>query len=200
MSQNVAQNTLKKYLKHSNPNESKLSKEKLSIIEDNLGDSIISAELPLTILDCPEFVIFCHSLNSDFTVPGKVKLKNSILQAEYIKSNEYLYDNLAHCNYVSLSLDGWSSRRMYSMFGIIVNYVDSQGVYKSDLLAIKLFKGLHIAEKIAKFTLDLTNRWNISYKIIRIPLTLHQTLSKHLLITLKIRYLMIFQMSKIIKK
>ena len=49
-------------------------------------------------------------------------------------------------NFVSLTIDEWSSRRLFSMLGVIVNFMDTSGVkLKAELLGIKYLK-VHIQE------------------------------------------------------
>ena len=74
-------------------------------------------------------------------------------------SQKELRDNQDKCEFVSLTIDGWSSRRLLSMLGVIVNFTCIKGTLRAELLGIKVFKGSHTGTNIARFILDISNEW-----------------------------------------
>ena len=68
---------------------------------------------------------------------------------------------------VTITIDGWSSRRLISMIGIIVHYY-AESVSKVSVLSLEMINGPHTAQRIARFTLNTCDHWNIKDKIARI--------------------------------
>ena len=108
-------------------------------IDDKLGDLFISAELPFTFVKLEEFATFCAALNPHYTVPSIFKLKNRILKNKYIEGDKSLRDQLNNNPFNIITIDGWSSRRLISMMGIIVHYY-VETIPKSSVLSMEMFK------------------------------------------------------------
>ena len=121
----------------------KLSKESQANIDQLLGEFVVMAEVPLRLVEGKKFRTFCEGLNTKYQVPYIRKLKQSILQPMMQKSQDELIQKLSQCEFVSLTIDGWSSRRLLSMLGVIVNFMDTGGSLTAELLGIKVFKGKH---------------------------------------------------------
>ena len=146
----------------------KLSKEAQGNIDQLLGEFVIMAEVPIRLIEGKEFRNFCQGLNPKYQVPYARKLKNSILQPLLQKSQDELAHKLSECDFVSLTIDGWSSRRLLSMLGVIVNFMDTGGALNAELLGIKVFNGKHTGENISHFIKEMANEWGIIDKIVRI--------------------------------
>ena len=136
-------------------------------IDEKLGDLFVFAELPFTFVKLGEFIKFCQSLNPAYTIPSIYKLKNNILKKKRFESDSYLRNELAHSPFVTITIDGWSTRRLVSMMGIIVHY-HGETYAKASVLSIALFRGPHTGERIARFTIDTCNDWCIANKIVRV--------------------------------
>ena len=63
------------------------------------------------------------------------------------KSQDELIQKLSQCEFVSLTIDGWSSRRLLSMLGVIVNFMDTGGSLTADYWVSKYLRE-SIQEKI----------------------------------------------------
>ena len=146
----------------------KLSKEAQANIDQLLGEFVVMAEVPLRLVEGKEFRTFCEGLNPKYHVPYIRKLKQSILQPMMQKSQDELAQKLSQCEFVSLTIDGWSSRRLLSMLGLIVNFMDTGGSLKAELLGIKVFKGKHTGENISLFITEMAIEWGILDKIVGI--------------------------------
>lgn len=74
------------------------------------------------------------------------------------KSHKELAHKLSQSDFVSLTIDGWSSRRLLSMLGVIVeqNFMDtSGGKLKVELLGIKIFKGSLTGKNNSQFVMEM---------------------------------------------
>ena len=142
-------------------------KQTVADLNDKFADFIISAEMPFTVVKIPEFIAFCKELNPNYALPSIYKLENNILRIKQDIGNERLREELKLSNYVIIAIDGWSTRCLLSMMGVIVHY-QPEIIPKANVLAIEFFKGAHTGEKIAKYTLDICNYWQITNKVVRI--------------------------------
>ena len=117
-------------------------------IDDKLGDLFIRAELPFTFVKLEEFATFCAAPNPHYTVPPILKLKNRILKNTYIESDKSLRDKLNNIPFVTVTIDGWSSRLLISMMGIIVHYY-VETIHNYSVLSMEMFEGPHLGRGIA---------------------------------------------------
>ena len=136
-------------------------------LNDKFADFIISAEMPFTVVKLPEFVTFCKALNPHYSLPSIYKLKNKILSQKRELGDEQLREELKLSPYVTITIDGWTTRSLISMMGIIVHY-QPEIIPKANVLAIEFFKGSHTGERIAQFTLNICQYWGITNKLVRI--------------------------------
>ena len=90
-------------------------KQTVTDLNEKFGDFIISAEMPFTFLKIPEFITFCKGLNPNYVLPSIYKLKNNILKKKREIGDERLREELKLSNYVTLTIDGWSTRSLVSM-------------------------------------------------------------------------------------
>ena len=93
----------------------------------------------------PEFITVCKALYPNYALPSICKLKN-ILRKKREIGDERLREELKLSNYVTITIDGWSTRSLVSMMGVVIHY----------------------QPRIAKFTLDICNYWQKTNKVVRI--------------------------------
>ena len=146
----------------------KLTKEAQTHLDTLLGNFIVFSEVPLRLVEGDEFRAFCKGLNPKYRVPYRRKLKNSILKPMLEDSQKVLREKLDQCEFVSLTIDGWSSRRLLSMLGVIVNFMTANAKLTVELLGLRVFKGSHTGQNIAEFIITIAKEWGILNKIIRI--------------------------------
>ena len=146
----------------------KLNKETQTQLDTLLGNFVIFSEVPLRLMEIDEFRDFCKGPNPKYRVPYRCILKDSILKPMLEDSQKELRERLYQCKFVSLTIDGWSSRRSLSILGVIVNFTNVNGKLSTGLLGFRLFKGNHIGRNIAEFIIDFANAWGILNKTIRI--------------------------------
>ena len=105
----------------------KLNKETQTHLDTLLDNFIVFSEVPLRLVENEEFRDFCKGLNPKYRVPYRRKLKDSILKPMLEDSQKELCERLHQSEFVSLTIDGWSSRRLLSMLGVIVNFTNVNG-------------------------------------------------------------------------
>ena len=146
----------------------KLSKEAQANSDQLVGEFVVIGEVPLRLVEGKEFRTFCEGLKPKYHVPYIRKLKQSILQPMMQKSQDELAQKLIQCEFVSLTIDCWSSRRLLSILCLIVNFMDTGGSLKAELLGIKVFKRKHTGENISLFITEIAIELGILDKIVRI--------------------------------
>ena len=146
----------------------KMSSESQVKIDKLLAEFIIASEVPLRLVELTEFRNLLNALNSKYNVPYRPKLKKSLLTPMLKDSNDELSAQLDKCQYVALTIDGWSSRRQLSMLSLVVNFIDRNGILRSELLTLTFFKGKHTGERIAQFTQHTASEWDLENKIVRV--------------------------------
>ena len=123
--------------------------------------------MPFTVVRMPKFIALCKALNPSYVLPSIYRLKNNVLGNKREIGDEVFCEELKLNNYVTITIDGWSTRSLVSMMGMIVHY-QPEIIPKANVLSIELFEGSHTSEKIAKFTLDICNYWQMTNKVVRI--------------------------------
>ena len=131
-------------------------------IDKLLAKFILASEVPLHLVELPEFRTLLNALNSRYQVPYIPKLKHLLLLPMLKDSNDDLFVRLDKCPYVALTIDGWTSRRKLSMISLVVYYIGENGALRNDLLNIRIFKG---SQRIAEFTQVAAQEWKLKTRI-----------------------------------
>ena len=81
-------------------------------------DLIIDLGLPLSLVESPEFLRFMNTIDSKFSVISRRNLSRKTIPILYNKMNDSLKQFCSTAEFISLTLDIWTDRRMRPFFSI----------------------------------------------------------------------------------
>ncbi|CAF1531206.1 unnamed protein product [Adineta ricciae] len=134
----------------------------LELSEMIFRDLIIELDLPLSILEKPAFVRPMSIVDPKFRVPSR-----RLLTCDYLPK---LYDQLimklkkicSSTQFVSLTFDAWTDRRMRAFYAVTVHYVDQAGQSKSHLLAFNPLSGkISVVSRLSVYTITMSSHRHI---------------------------------------
>ena len=114
-------------------------------------DLIIGLALPLSIVERAEFLHAMHTVDHRFLVPSRRALCRDVLPKEVEKVENEMKRICRSSDFVSLTLDLWSDRRMRSFIGVTIHLID-ENLFKSHLLAFKHLSG-NLSNNLVKSSL-----------------------------------------------
>jgi hypothetical protein len=129
---------------------------------------ISACNLPLRLVECPEFRAFLHYLNEDIdrwlptlhnTIRGWV-LRQFKIEKDKIRSQLANTKTKIH-----LSLDIWTSPNNKPILGVIAHYISSAGILEQVVLAMKEIEGNHKGENLAPVLIEVIRDWEIAQKL-----------------------------------
>ncbi|XDV25941.1 hypothetical protein PO909_029765 [Leuciscus waleckii] len=132
-----------------------------------LSDLIIDCNFPLSIVENKSFRHFLAVLDSKYTPVCRRTLTTkteSLAEERRLK----LKTQLSNTDYVSVTVDIWSDRKMRGFLGVTVHWMerDAERVQlKTNLLACNRFKGSHTAERICDQFEAICDEYNIKAKL-----------------------------------
>ena len=130
----------------------------VAAIDERLVDWVVDGEMPLCVVKRSSFLLLVHSLNDRYTVPSSYKLRKSIL-GRVNESTQALEKLISSSRFVTLTIDGWSSRRRLSFIGIICHMMLEGGGMTQAALHCHYFRGSHNAKKYAQVLLSTIMKW-----------------------------------------
>ena len=144
-----------------------LPPHKQRLASDALLDFLVEAELPDSVVDKPSSAKYANLLN-----PRYRKLNRRQVAQELDGRNEAadaeLRQDIQRASAVAVGLDGWSTRRMQAMVGVVVYFVDNNVGERSELLAFELFKGPQTAVALRQWLEKILADWDIGRKTTRV--------------------------------
>ncbi|RHZ51352.1 hypothetical protein Glove_480g14 [Diversispora epigaea] len=102
-------------------------------IDHSLIKAWIMAEIPFEVIENPFIIDLFHELNPGFTPPSRFTLSGRLLDQEISRINLKIDKKLETSNNLTLTLDGWTSKRNESLY----NYIISTPSRKEYLIALK---------------------------------------------------------------
>lgn len=139
----------------------KRQKEISSAIIDQL---IIHGNMPLSIVSQQWFASFMNVMDPKFAMPTRQTVTNQIAVL-YESQKALLQLKLLSAEWVSLTIDMWSDRRIRSFMGVTVHFVNSEMTFESCLLECASFEGSHTGVNISEKCLAIVQEFQIQEKI-----------------------------------
>ena len=127
---------------------------------------MVDGEMPLCVIERSSFLLLVHSLNDRYAVPSSYKLRK-IIFGRVKESTLALEKLISSSSFVTLTIDGWSSRRRLSFIGIICHMM-LEGGEMTAALHCHYFRGSHNAKKNAQVLLYTIMKWKLGSKVVRI--------------------------------
>lgn len=157
----------------------------ISLAKMVTNDLIIGLALPLSIVERSEFLHAMATVDQMFIVPSRRKLARDVLPKLVGAVEAELKQICKASQFVSLTFDIWTDRRMRSFYAITVHLID-QCLFKSHLLAFKYISGMffnftcecdpliffcsgsHTGEKLLQAYEETTAQYGVESKVVRL--------------------------------
>ncbi|KAF0533467.1 zinc finger bed domain-containing protein 1-like [Gigaspora margarita] len=113
----------------------------------------------------PEYKEKMAEFDPSFNIPGEHKICTLIA-----KSYQYNQNNLQNLltntvDYISLTMDLWSSRAKHGYLGITANWITSDFKFKDIMIDIIYLPSPHTAKAIADTLYNAINKWNLQHHV-----------------------------------
>jgi hypothetical protein len=115
-------------------------------------DFIIGLDLPLSITEKPVFIRAMTIVDSKFNIPSRRSITSNNIPKLHDQIINKLKIACSSAEFVSLTFDGWTDRRMRAFYAVTMHYIDQVGQLKSHLLAFNPLSGKisHLVYTITK--------------------------------------------------
>jgi hypothetical protein len=126
---------------------------------------IAACNMPLRLVECPEFRALLSYLNSnvDQWLPSAHKTIRTWVMRQFEIEKEKVKSRLQNAKTkIHLSLDIWTSPSNKPIFGIIAHYISDSRALEQVVLAMKEIKGNHKGENLALVLIDVICNWEIA--------------------------------------
>ena len=120
---------------------------------DAIDERLVDDEMPLCVVERSSILLLVHSLNDRYAMPSSYKLRKTIF-GRVKESTLALEKLISSSRFVTLTIDGWSSRRKLSFIGIICHMMLEGGEMTEAALHCHYFRGSHNAKKYAQVLLS----------------------------------------------
>jgi len=119
---------------------------------------ISACNMPLRLVECPEFRAFLHYLNEDIDrwLPSAHKTVRGWVLRQFEIEKEKIKLQLENAKTkIHLSLDIWTSPSNKLILGVVAHYISNSGVLEQVVLAMKEIEGNHKGENLAPVLMDV---------------------------------------------
>ena len=148
-------------------NMSGISKEKSDVVDRALLILIIACCLPFVIVESKAFVSFVASLNPDYKLPCRKKLR-SLLSDLYLEKVEILKSKLPLVKSLSITTDGYTSCQNYSYISATAHFISEKTNFISFCLGFAYVNGRHQAEDLKDALQKIFDNYKMEGKIMGI--------------------------------
>ena len=149
-----------------NANSYDFDTEKYKTISEHIIQFIAETNQPLSIVDEPSFIKLLSKLESKYKTPGRQTVTNKYLNETFEKIKLNIKEELSKSEFVSVTLDGWSSVANDAYLGFTCHFINDDFEMISRLLALKHVPERHTADYLSNQVTSIVNKWEIETKII----------------------------------
>ena len=163
-------NNMLTHLKKDHPKV--LAKDKLIKNQSNeeittsLAMLIFEKSLPISLLEANSFKRFVAALSEDYQIPSRKYFTEIILPEFYTKSQSKLKNILQSANFVSITVDSWTSNALDSYLSVTVHFIDHNTKLQNFLLGILSFPKKHSAFNIQNKLIEVVKLWDVDNKVV----------------------------------
>jgi hypothetical protein len=129
---------------------------------------ISACNMPLRLVECPEFRAFLSYLNEDidrWLPTSHNTVRTWVLRQFQIEKDKIKLQLENAKTKIHLSLDIWTSPNNKPILGVIAHYISSSGALEYIILAMKEIEGNHKGENLAPVLIDVISDWQIAQKL-----------------------------------
>ena len=129
---------------------------------------IVACNIPLRLVECPEFRAFISYLNKDVDrwlntshntirewVMRQFKNEKAVVKMRLQKARSKIH----------ISLDIWTSTNNKAIMGITAVYIEEDGQLNHTVLAVKEIEGNHHGENLAPLVMEVIKDWEIAEQL-----------------------------------
>lgn len=133
----------------------------------NVVGFIIGTVQPLSIIEDPDFINMINGFDECYKIPCTKTLKDRIFTTYEVGINA-LKSQFMQIQYISLTLDAWSSPAHLPYLGVTAHWLTSKFEPREVLLSMEELPYPHSAFEIQDHLFNLLHKWEIDSKIIAI--------------------------------
>jgi hypothetical protein len=133
----------------------------------NVIGFVIGTVQPLSIIEDPDFIKMINGFDKRYKLPCTKTLKDRISKTFEV-GKDTLKNQLAQVEYISLTLDAWSSPAHLPYLGVTAHWITSDFEPYEVLLSMKELPYPHGAAEIQEHLIDLFYEWGIESKIVAV--------------------------------
>jgi hypothetical protein len=142
-----------------------LSSAQKAVIDGNLVKFVVARKEAFAIAEDSRFIEYTQSLNPQYTIPCRKTLENKIM-IEYNKYEEKVMQLIEGIRgKVSLTCDGWSSRKRKGYFVITVHWLTENWKLSSAILEFVNFPPPHDTNSTVSLMLNVLQKYKIEKKV-----------------------------------
>ena len=106
-----------------------------------INNFIIGLDLPLSITEKSAFIQAMRIVDPKFLIPPRRSITVDYLPKLYEQIINKLKNICSLTDFVSLTFDGWTDRRLRAFYAVTIHYIDQGGQLKAHLLAFNPLSG-----------------------------------------------------------
>jgi hypothetical protein len=113
-------------------------------------DLIIGLDLPLSITEKPSFIRAMLTVDAKFRVPSRRSITSHHLSQAYEQIVSKLKSICSLAEFISLTFDAWTDRRMRAFYAVTMHYINQSGQLKAHLLAFNPLCGTFSCNRLIR--------------------------------------------------
>ncbi|CAF3334021.1 unnamed protein product [Rotaria sp. Silwood2] len=129
---------------------------------------IVGLDLPLSITEKPAFIQAMKTVDPKFRVPSRRSITSDYLPKLHEQITKRLKNVCSSTDFLSLTFDGWTDRRMRAFYAVTMHYIDRMGQLKAHLLAFNPLSGSHTGENLFNEYDRVSTAFSIGNKVVRL--------------------------------
>ena len=134
-------------------------------ITQALAQMISTNMLPISFADSAGFAKFMEVVEPQYECPCPTTILKR-LQLVYKEKREKIEKQIEDASSVSVTIDGWSSRKQDSYLSLTAHFITGDWEMKSYTLCTQDIEGRHTAENITAVAISMQEEWKIAEKLI----------------------------------
>lgn len=140
------------------------NKRQKEIVAGIIDQLIIRGNMPMTIVSQPWFASFMTVIDSRFVMPSRYQVNKKVFDL-FECQKSILLSKLKAAEWVSLTIDMWSDRRMRAFLGMTVHFVNESMNFESYVLDCASFEGKHTSNNISNKCVAIVESYELQDKI-----------------------------------
>ncbi|CAF1575057.1 unnamed protein product [Didymodactylos carnosus] len=141
--------------------------KQIELTDSIIQDLIIDLGLPLSLVERPAFIRFMKKADPKYAVTSRRTITRQMIPDLYDKMRKGLQEFCNTAQFISLTLDIWTDRRMRSFFAV-TGHAIINGDFKSYVLSFLPMQGIHTGDALFAEFENVVSTYSIRDKLVRI--------------------------------